>query len=242
MKTAAAMLMGGWAGPLRAAVRSESGPPTQSSQRKVIIVTCGGLRRAETFLETGLKNIPHLYRDLLPQSTFYPFVRNDGVTSHYNTISSILTGNWQRVDDWGKTPSVSPTAFEYLRKRLAMPPEDTWFISSNKALSSQIGASSARGYGPQYGANVMFPKQLLINAVVNAASQGRAAHTADRASMQQEIRNILETDNYEGLGWSVSEETSALARIIREARFSESLLCYKHVDETVFTAQREAFA
>ena len=210
MKAAALMVVDGWASSRLRAFGVDRGIAAPNHGPKVIVLTCGGIRRAESFQETGLGNIPHLYRDLLPQSVFYPFVRNDGVTSHYNTISSILTGNWQRVDDWGKMPPASPTIFELLRKRLEMPSSDAWLISSNKALSSQIGASSDRSYGPRYGANVIFPKQLLINAVVNAASERRVEHTADRAAMQQEIGAILESNNYEGLGWTASGSNSTL--------------------------------
>jgi hypothetical protein len=191
-----------------------AGEPASASgrdERKVIIVACGGIRRAETFLDTGLENIPHLYHDLLPRSVFYPLIRNAGVTSHYNTISSILTGNWQRLDDWGKTPPANPTFFEYLRKRMGLSQDAAWVISSNKALTSRIGASSIRDFGPRYGANVIFPKQLLINAVIQAASQGHPEHSADRAAMRQELEAILQhADNYEGLGWSVSGNESFL--------------------------------
>ena len=37
-------------------------------------------------------------------------------------------------------------------------------------------------------------------------------------------------------------EASALARIIREVEGAKSLLCYKHVVETVFAATQEASA
>jgi hypothetical protein len=100
--------------------------------------------------------------------------------------------------------------FEYLRKKQRWAEESTWFISSNKALTNKIGASSVRGYGPDYGANVMFPKQLLIDAVVHAASKGKASRTADRYEMQPELAAMLEANNFEGLGWSVSGESSIL--------------------------------
>lgn len=178
---------------------------------KVIVLACGGMRREETFAANGFANIPYLSQELLPQSTFFPAIRNAGVTSHYNTTSSILTGNWQRVDDWGKTRPESPTIFEYARKHLKMPQADTWLISSNKALTSQIGASSVHDYGQPYGANVVFPKQLLIDAVVNAASHGRSAHSASRITMQPELSAMLGASNYEGLGWSVEGDASALS-------------------------------
>jgi hypothetical protein len=148
---------------------------------------------------------------MLPRSVFYPYIRNSGATSHYNTISSIITGTWQRLDDWGLTAPESPTLFEYLRKRMNLSQDNAWLISSNKALTNRIGASSMHDFGPRYGANVIFPKQLLINAVIRAASQGHPEHSADRAAMQQELEAILQnSDNYEGLGWSVSGDESAL--------------------------------
>ena len=104
LKAASILLVDHWATSRRLAFAGEPAGASGRDDRKVIIVACGGIRRAETFLNTGLGNIPHLYRDLLPESVFYPFIRNAGVTSHYNTISSILTGNWQRLDDWGMTP------------------------------------------------------------------------------------------------------------------------------------------
>ena len=205
LKAAAILLVDQWASSRRLAVASRS---AENPGRKVIVVACGGMRRADTFSESGFQNIPHLYRELLPQSVFYPFVRNAGVTSHYNTISSVLTGIWQRVDDWGKTSPASPTLFEYLRKRMRIAQDQTWFISSNKALTSRIGASSIRDFGPAYGANVVFPK--LINAVVHAAAQGHVVHSADRATVQPEIEAMLNSDNYDGLGWSISGDSSSL--------------------------------
>jgi hypothetical protein len=211
LKTAAILLIDGWAGARRFAFSGEPAIAAERDDRKVIIVSCAGIRRAETFLDTGLKNIPHLYHDLLPRSVFFPFIRNAGVTSHYNTISSVLTGNWQRLDDWGGMPPADPTLFEYLRKRMELSQDKAWLVSSNKALTSRIGASSIHDFGPRYGANVVFPKQLLINAVIQAATQGHPEHSADRAAMERELESILRSaDDYEGLGWSVSGEESYL--------------------------------
>ncbi len=205
---AAALLVEQWA-----AGRGVCESSRTNADRKIVLVTCGGIRREDTFAPTGISNIPRLYGDLLPQCLFFPNVRNEGVTSHYNTISSILTGNWQRLDDWGKTPPASPTLFEYLRKKLSLRQDQAWLISSNKALTSRIAASSVSAYGPAYGANVIFPKQLLINAVVHAASEGRAVHSTDRSTVAPEIEAILNSDNYDGLGWSVGGDASSLDRI-----------------------------
>jgi hypothetical protein len=206
LKAAAALLVDRWASANRRALASV---PARNPGPKVIVVACGGMRRSDTFSESGFQNIPHLHRDLMPQSAFYPLVRNAGVTSHYNTISSILTGNWQRLDDWGKTPPASPTLFEVLRKQTGMRQDETWLISSNKALTSKIGSSSIRDFGPAYGANVIFPKQLLINAVIHAAAKGHPVHSTDRSTVQPEIEAMLNSDNYDGLGWSVAQDSGS---------------------------------
>jgi hypothetical protein len=177
---------------------------------KVVLVIIGGVRHAESFSPEGLVNIPHLSADLLPKALFYPRARNEGVTAHFNAISSILTGNWQRVDDWGKLAPTTPTVFEQFRKRLRVDRSETWVVASNKALTSLIGASSASDYGPAYGANVVFPKQLMLTAVVDALRRGRTANLADRAKVEAELESALEGSNYEGLGWTVFDAADRL--------------------------------
>src|SRR5579863_8036562 len=167
-------------------------PANAGSGHKIILVVIGGVRRAETFSHEGLENVPHLAYDLLPQSLFYNHARNEGVTAHFNAISSILTGNWQRVDDWGKLAPTTPTLFEQLRKGHRLDRTDTWVVASNKALTSLIGASSAAGYGPQYGANVVFPKQLMLMAIADALRAGRTANLADRDKIEAELESSME--------------------------------------------------
>ncbi len=176
-----------------------------ANDRKALLVIFGGVRDQETFSPEGRTNIPHMANELGPRSLLYRQVRNDGVTAHFNATSSILTGNWQRVDDWGKLAPTSPTLFECLRKQTAIPQSDVWVVASNKALTNLIGASSVRDYGPAYGANVVFPKQLLIAAVENAVWQGRSRNFAERSKVQAEIESMLQDSNYEGLGWTVFE-------------------------------------
>ncbi len=151
--------------------RSSSGGPPD---RKVIVTIFGGVRRKETFSTGGLHNIPHLAHDLLPQALFYNDVRNEGTTAHFNAISSILTGTWQRVGDWGELSPSSPTLFEYFRKQLGVPAKSAWIVASKKALTNLIGAGSSRDYGLPYAANVVFPKQLMVSAVEEAIQQGKS--------------------------------------------------------------------
>ena len=210
---AAGMLMAGLLVP-RAGAEQDSHAAVGSGH-KVIVVVIGGIRRDETFSPDGTVNIPHLATDLLPKSLFYRHARNEGVTAHFNAISSILTGNWQRVDDWGKVAPTTPTLFEQFRKGLRVDRSNTWVVASNKALTSLIGASSDSNYGPAYGANVVFPKQLMLQAVVEALRQGRTANMADRSTVEAELESAMEGSNYEGLGWNVFDASDQLDPRVR---------------------------
>jgi len=199
------------AGMMMPQARANEGPPAgANSGHKVLVVIVGGVRRAETFSREGISNVPHLVTDLLPKSVFYPHARNEGVTAHFNAISSILTGNWQRVDDWGKLAPTTPTIFEQFRKERRIDRSETWVVASNKALTSLIGASSDTNFGPAYGANVLFPKQLMLMAVVDAMRGGRTANMADRNKVEAELESALEGSNYEGLGWNVFDAAGRL--------------------------------
>jgi len=217
---------------------------TGGSGQRVVIVVFGGVRRAETFSPQGLVNIPHLSGDLLPQSLFYRDARNEGVTAHFNAISSMLTGNWQRVDDWGKLAPTTPTLFEQFRKGLGAAQSDTWVVASNKALTNLIGASSATDYGPMYGANVVFPKQLMVAAVANALRAGRSRNMADREKIEAELQSMLEAGNYEGLGWSVFDGAERLDPRVR-ATIEEAITSFVRSggptsgDELTFLVSRE---
>ena len=97
-------------------------PPKRSDSHKVIIVTFGGgVRYAETFAPEGLRNIPRLV-ELRPQGYFFKTCLNAGVLSHFNSTASIVTGNWQRVDDFGFEPPAGPTLFEQFRKQTGAGP------------------------------------------------------------------------------------------------------------------------
>ena len=191
--------------------------PLSGTGHKVILVVVGGVRRAETFSPEGVENIPHLSSEMLPRSLFYPHTRNEGVTAHFNAISSILTGNWQRVDDWGKLAPTTPTLFEQFRKGFGAEASDTWVVASNKALTSQIGASSAADFGAAFGANVVFPKQLMLTAVADALRGGRTANMADRSKVEAELQSALEGSNYEGLGWNVFDASDRLDPRVRSS-------------------------
>jgi hypothetical protein len=210
--SATGLLVAGAMLPEARAARSREASGTRN---KVVVAIVGGIRRAESFSPEGLQYIPHLVSDLGPNSLLYLHARNEGVTAHFNAISSILTGNWQRVDDWGNQAPTTPTLFEQYRKEQHLSAGETWVVASNKALTSQIGASSAFHYGPEFGANVVFPKQLMLMAIVNALRNGRTGNMADRDKVEAELETAMAGSNYEGLGWNVFDAADQLDSRVR---------------------------
>ena len=69
--------------------------------------------------------------------------------------------------------------------------------------------------GRPYGANVVFPKQLMVAAVANALRAGRTATWRIAEKIEAELESMLEAGNYEGLGWSVFDAADRLDPRVR---------------------------
>ncbi|RXH54222.1 hypothetical protein [Granulicella sibirica] len=138
-----------------------------AKKRKVIVITFGGgARDQETFAPEGQRNIPHMLRELAPQSTFFTHVMNKGILGHYVATASLATGVYETLNNFSSVPPEHPTVFEYFRKDLKRPMSNAWVVAPSNGFS-RIGESEARGYGPGMGAQVILPKHLL-----QAASSG----------------------------------------------------------------------
>ncbi|MBI1897339.1 MAG: hypothetical protein HYZ57_01575 [Acidobacteria bacterium] len=198
-------------------------PEPRSGSRKVIIVTFGGgVRYSETFAPEGLRNIPRL-KELRAQGFFYRTCANAGVLSHFNSTASILTGDWQRVDDFGFERPAGATIFEYYRKQTGSKATDAWAICTNKSFSP-IGAASLRDWGVPYGAQVVLPKQLLIEAVDEVVKKNRDGGAANRENVLRQLEEIL-NEGYEGLGWTIFKAGRDLDQTVR-ATLTRSLVEY----------------
>ena len=127
----------------------------------------GGARDQETFAPEGQENIPHLMRELIPQSTFFARVVNRGILGHYVATASLATGVYETINNFASLPPEHPTAFEYFRKDLKRPAADAWVVAPSNGFN-RIGESSNRSYGQGMGARVILPKHLLT-----AAKSGR---------------------------------------------------------------------
>src|SRR5438874_1127224 len=143
-----------------------------ASKRKVIVITFGGgARDQETFAPEGQENIPHLMRELIPQSSFFTQVVNRGILGHYVATASLATGVYETINNFASLPPESPTVFEYFRKEWKRPASDTWVVAPSNGFN-RIGESSHRSFGLGCGAQVILPKYLLAAVTSSQADYG----------------------------------------------------------------------
>ena len=137
---------------------------TAVKKRKVIVITFGGgARDQETFAPEGQVNIPHMLGELIPQSSFFTQVTNNGILGHYVATASLATGVYETLNNFSAVPPEHPTVFEYFRKDLRRPVSDAWVVAPSNGFN-RIGESESRNYGPGLGARVVLPKHLLSAA------------------------------------------------------------------------------
>jgi hypothetical protein len=157
---------------------------TPQSKRKVMVITFGGgARDQETFAPEGQENIPHLMKELIPQSSFFTQVVNHGILGHYVATASLTTGVYETFNNFAAVSPESPTVFEYFRKELKRPVSDAWVVAPSNGFNG-IGESSNRAFGPGSGARVILPKHLL------------SAATAGNADYSHLVRDSYETPLY----------------------------------------------
>lgn len=148
----------------------QSRTPGVPKSPKVVVVTFGGgARDEETFMPDGQENIPHLMKELIPQSTFYTQVVNKGILGHYVATASLATGVYETFNNFAAVPPTNPTVFEYFRKDLNRPSHEAWVVAPSNGFN-RIGESGNRDYGKGLGANVILPKRLLATALSPAGS------------------------------------------------------------------------
>jgi hypothetical protein len=165
LRSAAGVTLGGTL--LGSGMLARAGVPQK--KRKVVVITFGGgARDQETFALEGQENIPHLMKELIPQSTFFTQVINRGILGHYVATASLATGVYETINNFASLPPEHPTAFEYFRKDLKRPSSDAWVVAPSNGFN-RIGESNHRSYGAGLGARVILPKHLLTAATSGGA-------------------------------------------------------------------------
>lgn len=136
------------------------GAVAQKKRKTIVITFGGGARDQETFSPEGRENIPNLLRELIPQSSFFSQVMNQGILGHYVATASLATGVYETLNNFSAVPPQHPTVFEYFRKDLHRPLSDAWVVAPSNGFN-RIGESDYRSFGPGMGARVVLPKHLL---------------------------------------------------------------------------------
>ena len=199
-------------------------PRARKPDRRVIVVTFGGgVRYEDTLAPEGWHNIPHLASGIVPQGLVYPVAHYEGLTGHFNSTGALVTGCRQDVDAYGSEAPVTPTIFELLRKEHGLPPEEAWVIATNKSFGL-MGGSKLRAYGDPYSANVVLPKQLLIETIKSAVSTDAGPGVEDRQALAERMIMALD-EGYEGFGWRVFEAGRGMGADLK-ASLAKSLLDY----------------
>ncbi len=165
LRSAAGVTLGGTL--LGSGMLARAGVPQK--KRKVVVITFGGgARDQETFAPEGQENIPHLMKELIPQSMIFTQVINRGILGHYVATASLATGVYETINNFASLPPEHPTAFEYFRKDLKRPSSDAWVVAPSNGFN-RIGESNHRSYGAGLGARVILPKHLLTAATSGGA-------------------------------------------------------------------------
>jgi hypothetical protein len=97
---------------------------TATKRRKVIVVTFGGgARDQETFAPEGQENIPHLLHELIPQSSFFTQVVNQGILGHYVATASLATGVYETINNFSAVPRNIPRYLSTFAKICGVRPQ-----------------------------------------------------------------------------------------------------------------------
>jgi hypothetical protein len=136
------------------------GAVAQKKRKTIVITFGGGARDQETFSPEGQENVPNMLKQLIPQSSFFTQVENQGILGHYVATASLATGVYETLNNFSAVPPQHPTVFEYFRKDLHRPVSDAWVVAPSNGFN-RIGESDYRSFGPGMGATVVLPKHLL---------------------------------------------------------------------------------
>jgi hypothetical protein len=219
----------------------------------IVVLFGGGTRSSESIGDAEHRYIPHLWKELVPRGTLFTNMRVEGKVVHPNSAGSVLTGHWEWDDiDWTR-PVVHPTIFEVFRRARGAPDTKAWaFVYAS--ILAKAGESSAPGFGPPFGPNVMVPPTIpratseamderLRKAALNGSKNealtaawdcGRLARTESRLSfdgLKSRAARRFVDDYYEQ--WKKGGDTSSHDAFIAEAAIQSMT---RFAPEVIFVA------
>lgn len=135
--------------------------PAPVSDARVVLFIIDGPRWSETFGDSLHKYIPGMWNTLRAQGTLCTNFRNEGATLTIPGHATMLTGQWQNLNNQGLERPKLPTLFEYYRKEKGAPLTDVLITSMKEKLEAcAYGNDSA--YGEPYRALADFSPESDI--------------------------------------------------------------------------------
>ena len=123
-------------------------PPADA---RVVLFVIDGPRWTEIFGDSTHAHVPGMWNTLRPQGTLCTNFRNEGWTLTIPGHATMLTGQWQHLNNQGLERPKQPTLFEYYRKARNAPQQDAMILSMKDKLNAvAYGLDST--YGERYGA------------------------------------------------------------------------------------------
>ena len=177
-----------------------SAQPNPKRRKLIIVLFGGGTRSSESVDDPEHRYIPRLWNEMVPRGTLFTNMRVQGKVVHSNSAGSIVTGHreWDDID-WSK-PVAHPTVFEIYHKARRAPDTAAWaFVYAS--ILAKTGASSASGYGPKFGANVVEPPtiprstaeemdRLMRQAAASGSPEAELKASAECAKLARDTSRI----------------------------------------------------
>ena len=103
---------------------------------RVVIFVIDGPRWTEIFGDSSHAHVPGMWNTLRPQGTLCTNFRNEGWTLTIPGHATMLTGQWQHLNNQGLERPAQPTLFEYYRKAKHAPARDAVLLSMKTKLDA----------------------------------------------------------------------------------------------------------
>ena len=188
-----------------------SAPAAYKTKHVLLILFAGGVRSRDTIGTPA--NVPNLMR-LAEKGTLFP---NCGVANlgHYGASLSILTGVPEYMGIRDNSRGFNPTIFEYVRKGLALPASGAWLSANNGAQGTNFAYGLNKGYGAQFGANVIDGDGIFNQEFRDTLAQfGKATpdSAGDEAALAR-LRGSINGGPASGAGGKALNDDATAARV-----------------------------
>jgi hypothetical protein len=169
-----------------------AGAPGYRTKHVLLVLFAGGVRSRDTIGTPA--NVPNLMK-LAEKGVVFPRcgVANLG---HYGASLSILTGVPEYMGIRENSRGFNPTVFEYVRKDLSLPASSVWLSANNGSQGANLAYGLNRGWGAEYGANVIDGDGVFnqeFRDVLSQFGRPRADAPEEQAALSR-LRGAIRSD------------------------------------------------